>query len=75
MTQTLDAIEKAVVNGGEKLDQFAQIAGVSSDAFAQKWKSAPVEATNCFLSAGGRKTRSYGAKAQRLFWMKWVCRA
>jgi len=53
MTQTLDAIEKAVVKGGDNLEEFARIAGMSSDEFSTKWKTAPMEAIQAFLSGLG----------------------
>lgn len=53
MTQTFSEIEKAVVKGGDKLEQFASVAGISSDAFAEKWKSAPVEAIQLFIGGLG----------------------
>ena len=53
MTQTLTAIETAVVKGGENLEEFARIAGMSSEVFADKWKTAPIEAIQAFLSGLG----------------------
>jgi TP901 family phage tail tape measure protein len=53
MTQTLGAIEKAVASGGEKLEQFARVAGVSSDEFSRKWKTSPVEAIQLFIRGLG----------------------
>lgn len=49
MTQTLTAIEKAAVGGGENLEEFARIAGMTADEFAVKWKTAPIEAIQAFL--------------------------
>ncbi len=53
MTQTFSAIETAVVSGGENLDEFARISGMSSNEFATKWKTAPMEAIQAFLSGLG----------------------
>ena len=53
MTQTLAAIEKAVVNGGDSLEEFARISGLSSEEFAEKWKSSPIEAIQAFVSGLG----------------------
>lgn len=50
MTQTLTAMEKAVSTGGEKLAQFASVAGVSAERFAEKWQSSPIEAIQSFIS-------------------------
>lgn len=49
MTQTLTAIEKAVISGGEKLEGFAQVAGMSSTQFSEAWKSSPIEAIQAFI--------------------------
>lgn len=53
MTQTLTAIEKAAVSGGKELDQFANIAGMSSEKFAQTWKDKPIEALQSFIKGLG----------------------
>lgn len=50
MTQTLTAMEKAVTSGGEKLEQFAQIAGMSSQAFSSAWSEDPITAIQAFIS-------------------------
>lgn len=54
MTQTLTAIEKAVDSGGSKLDQFAQIAGMSSSQFAQAWQGDPMTAITAFIGGLGQ---------------------
>ncbi len=53
MTQTLSAIEKAVAESGDSLDEFARIAGVSSEEFANKWENNAVEALQLFISGLG----------------------
>lgn len=53
MTQTMTAIEKAVANGDEKLQGFAEIAGMSSEAFAAAWKEKPAEAIENFIRGLG----------------------
>ena len=53
MTQTLTAIEQAAVSGGEQLDKFASIAGMSSEQFATTWKSKPIEAIQAFIKGLG----------------------
>lgn len=50
MTQALTAIEKAVTSGGDKLDQFAQVAGMSSREFSDAWSSDPITAIQAFIS-------------------------
>lgn len=53
MTQTLTAIESAVAEGGEGLDQFAQIAGISSAEFATAWETNAVGAVQMFIAGLG----------------------
>ncbi len=53
MTQTLTAIEKAAVEGGDSLDQFAKVAGMSSSEFAKKWNEKPIEAIQSFIKGLG----------------------
>ena len=53
MTQTLTAIEQAAASGGEQLDKFANIAGMSSEQFANTWKSKPIEAIQAFIKGLG----------------------
>lgn len=49
MMQTLTAMEQAVASGGEKLDQFAKVAGMSASEFATTWQTAPMSAIQAFL--------------------------
>lgn len=49
MTQTLTAIEKAVTSGGDKLEQFAKIAGMSAQEFANTWGQDPMTAITAFI--------------------------
>ena len=53
MTQTLTAIEKAVTEGGAKLEEFARIAGMSSGEFAAVWKGDAVSAIQAFIAGLG----------------------
>ena len=53
MTQTLNAIEKAVVKGGDDIEAFAEIAGMSADQFAKSWESSPIEAVQAFIAGLG----------------------
>ena len=54
MSQTLTTISQAVAGGGEELDRFAQVAGMSSDEFAKKWKSEPIKAVQAFIGGLGK---------------------
>lgn len=54
MSQTLTTISQAVAGGGEELERFAQVAGMSSDEFAKKWKSEPIKAVQAFIGGLGK---------------------
>lgn len=53
MTQTFNAIEKAVASGGDKLQGFADIAGMTSEEFAQAWETDPITAIQSFIQSLG----------------------
>ena len=53
MTQILTAIENAAASGGESLDQFAEIAGMSSEKFAETWNKKPIDAIQSFIKGLG----------------------
>lgn len=53
MSQTMTQIEKAVASGGESLEQFATIAGVSSQEFADMWNNNAIGAIQLFISGLG----------------------
>lgn len=54
MTQTFNEIETAVAGGGEALDDFASVAGMSSEEFANAWKNRPIEAIQAFIRGIGQ---------------------
>ena len=54
MSQTMTAIEKAVAGGSDKVEEFARIAGMSADEFAQTWKDKPIDAITAFISGLGK---------------------
>lgn len=54
MTQTFNEIEKAVAGGGESLDEFARVAGMSSQEFATAWETTPIKAIQSFITGLGR---------------------
>lgn len=54
MTQTLTAMEKAVATGGDGLEKFASVAGMSAEQFATTWESRPIEAIEAFINGLGR---------------------
>ena len=54
MTQTLNAIEKAVAKGGDDLAEFARIAGMSSEEFSSAWKNDAMGALTSFIGGLGK---------------------
>lgn len=54
MTQTLNAIEKAVAKGGDDLAEFARIAGMSSEGFSSAWKNDAMSALTSFIGGLGK---------------------
>lgn len=54
MTQTLNAIEKAVAKGGDDLAEFARIAGMSSEEFSSAWKNDAMRALTSFIGGLGK---------------------
>lgn len=54
MTQTLSAIETAVANGGDKLEEYARISGVSAKEFSSMWKTHAVDALQLFIAGLGK---------------------
>lgn len=54
MTQTFNEIETAVAVGGEALEDFASVAGMSSEEFSEAWKNRPIEAIQAFITGIGQ---------------------
>ena len=54
MTETMNAIETAVANGAETLDEFARIAGMSAEEFASLWQSDALTALTAFIGGLGQ---------------------
>ena len=54
MTQTLNAIEKAVAKGGDDLAECARIAGMSSEEFSSAWKNDAMSALTSFIGGLGK---------------------
>lgn len=54
MTQTMTAISKAVSAGGDDLETFAKIAGVSASEFANMWGNEPIDAISAFIGGLGK---------------------
>jgi TP901 family phage tail tape measure protein len=53
-------ISEAVNEGGDSLETFAQVAGVSADEFASKFRSDPAQAIDLFVQGLGRIQSSGG---------------
>lgn len=49
MSQVLNKIDKAVASGGEKLEMFAKVSGMTSEEFASAWKNEPIKAVEAFM--------------------------
>ena len=49
MSTVLTKISNAVDKGGEKMETFAKVAGMSADQFSETWKTSPVEALSAFI--------------------------
>lgn len=49
MSRAMLGINSAVIEGGEKLEQFSDIAGVSAQEFAAAWREDPGQAMQMFL--------------------------
>lgn len=54
MTQTLTALETAVVNGGDNLYKIADIAGMTAEDFSTAWKTDPIKAIEGFITGLGK---------------------
>lgn len=53
MTQTLNAIEKAVATGEDSLQSFADVTGMSADSFAEMWNTDALGALTAFIRGLG----------------------
>lgn len=52
-SQTIATIDREVALGSEKMEKFAEIAGMSSEKFAQSWKANSTEAFLAILKGAG----------------------
>lgn len=53
MSQTFNAIEKAVAEGSGQLETFAQVSGMSAEEFANAWETDPIVALQAFIEGLG----------------------
>ncbi len=49
ISNTMSDIEGVVASGGDALEQFAQVAGMSADDFAKSWNETPSDAMKSFV--------------------------
>ena len=54
MTTIVSNISSAVAEGGDQVQAYADVCGVSADEFADKWNSRPVEALELMVEGAGR---------------------
>lgn len=66
ISRIMTDIAMSVSTGGEKLDEFAQVAGMSSADFQKAFKEAPAEAIASFVEGLGRINASGGDVFQTL---------
>lgn len=59
MTRIIQDISKNVANGTDKVQEYARVAGISAEEFANKWKTKPIEAIE-LLVEGLKKSSDSG---------------
>ena len=53
MSQTMQKINSEVLGGGENVEKFAKIAGMSASEFSETWKKEPIVALEAFIGGLG----------------------
>ncbi len=66
MSRAMMAINSAAISGGQRLEQFARVAGTSAEEFAAAWRENPGQAMQMFLAGLGRVAQSGGDLAGTL---------
>ena len=66
MSRVMLKINSAVKEGGEGLDAFAEVSGLSAEEFTRRWESDPVAAIDLFVQGLGRVNASGGDAAGTL---------
>ena len=61
ISNTMSDLETAVSKGGDSLQGFAEVAGMSAEEFAAKWKSSPSEAMQAFVNGLAEVTEKGGS--------------
>ena len=60
MSQVLNKLDKAVAEGGEKLEMFADVSGMSAQSFAKQWETDPIKAVEAFMKGLDDTAKSGG---------------
>lgn len=66
MSRGLLQMNSAVISGGEELQKFAEISGMTASEFATAWRKDPIAAANEFIGGLGRVGESGGDAAAAL---------
>lgn len=66
MSRALQEMNTAVISGGDELEGFAEVAGMSAREFAAAWRDDPIAAANAFISGLGGISESGGDAASTL---------
>lgn len=60
MSQTMQTINSEVLSGGENVEKFAKIAGMSASEFSDVWKNDPIVALEAFIGGLGEINEAGG---------------
>lgn len=60
MSRAMLKMNTAVISGGDELESFAKVAGMSASDFAKAWRDDPIQATNAFVAGLGKIGESGG---------------
>ena len=61
IANTLSDMESAVASGGDALDAFAQVSGMSAEEFARAWETEPIVAFEAFIKGLNRIEKEGGS--------------
>ena len=61
IANTLSDMESAVASGGESLDAFAEVSGMSAEEFAHAWETEPIVAFEAFIKGLNRIEKEGGS--------------
>lgn len=66
MSKAMQQMNNAVIEGGNQLERFAEISGVSAEEFATKFREKPVEAIALFIDGLDKLNQSGGNSVKAL---------